>query len=65
MSQRTTHESCPDCGRSATVTWLGIQVYGHSRPDREVPISLDCPHGCDFASDELTRYFPPTVRIAG
>jgi hypothetical protein len=65
MSQRTTTETCPRCGASARVSWLGIQAYGHATPDREEPISLDCPRGCYFATDELSVHFPPKVRVPG
>ena len=63
MSQRTTLETCPRCGGRAAVSWLGIQAYGHSRPDREVPISLDCARGCDVPTDELEQHFPSKVRL--
>jgi hypothetical protein len=65
MSQHTTSERCPGCGGPATVTWLGISAYGHSRPDREVAISLDCPNRCFLRPDELADSFPSTVRVAG
>lgn len=64
MSQHSTRESCPRCGRSAVVTWLGIEAYGHPSPAREEAISLDCPGGCFLADDELAQHFPPTVRLA-
>jgi hypothetical protein len=62
VPQHTTHETCPGCGGPATVTWLGIQAYGHRLPVREVAISLDCLRGCDFPTAELTEHFPPKVR---
>ena len=65
MSQHSTQETCPRCGGPATVGWLGIQAYGHSRPDREIPISLDCPRGCSYPTEELSDFFPPKVGVPG
>ncbi len=58
MSQRTTSEVCPKCGKTATVTWSGIESMGYSQPVREDAVRLDCSSRCQFTTLELAGHFP-------
>lgn len=56
MTDRTTWQTCPSCGRVAAVGWVSIRRPDHQQA--EVPIELDCPSGCRPTLAELRHAFP-------